>query len=103
MKMIKARNSAKSPYCKFNFFSRKICWFIQELRDQMRKLQEEKLCFVKIADKQRTELLQAFKKQCELVENLRKQVVRHFSECCKCQKKKFSSSSLLLLDPPRTW
>ncbi|XP_014210915.1 LOW QUALITY PROTEIN: golgin subfamily A member 6-like protein 2 [Copidosoma floridanum] len=45
----------------------------KELREQVRKVQEEKRLALKTADKQRTEVFQAFKKQAQLVDNLKKQ------------------------------
>lgn len=48
---------------------------IQELRDQIRKLQEDKRQGIKHLEKQRLELLQAFKKQLLLIDNLKKQNV----------------------------
>ncbi|XP_046825633.1 asparagine-rich protein isoform X1 [Vespa crabro] len=52
---------------KFNHFEEK------ELRDQIRKLQEDKRQGIKHLEKQRLELLQAFKKQLLLIDNLKKQ------------------------------
>ncbi|KAL2715268.1 polyamine-modulated factor 1-binding protein 1 [Vespula squamosa] len=52
---------------KFNHFEEK------ELRDQIRKLQEDKRQGIKHLEKQRLELLQAFKKQSLLIDNLKKQ------------------------------
>lgn len=48
---------------------------MQELRDQIRKLQEDKRQGIKHLEKQRLELLQAFKKQLLLIDNLKKQNV----------------------------
>ncbi|XP_035743341.1 spindle pole body component 110-like isoform X2 [Vespa mandarinia] len=45
----------------------------KELRDQIRKLQEDKRQGIKHLEKQRLELLQAFKKQLLLIDNLKKQ------------------------------
>ncbi|XP_043674406.1 uncharacterized protein PFB0765w-like [Vespula pensylvanica] len=52
---------------KFNHLEEK------ELRDQIRKLQEDKRQGIKHLEKQRLELLQAFKKQSLLIDNLKKQ------------------------------
>ncbi|XP_011706579.1 PREDICTED: testis-expressed sequence 9 protein-like, partial [Wasmannia auropunctata] len=45
----------------------------KELRNQIRKLQEDKKLAIKNLEKQRSELVQAFKKQTLLVDNLKKQ------------------------------
>ncbi|XP_033207385.1 testis-expressed protein 9 isoform X2 [Belonocnema kinseyi] len=45
----------------------------KDLRDQIRKLQEEKRLSIKNMEKQRSELYQAYKKQLHLVDNLKKQ------------------------------
>lgn len=45
----------------------------KELRNQIRKLQDEKKLALKNLEKQRSELVQAFKKQTLLVDNLKKQ------------------------------
>jgi hypothetical protein len=45
------------------------------LREQIRKIQEEKRLALKNSEKQRTEIFQAFKKQVQLVDNLKKQKV----------------------------
>ncbi|XP_025996419.1 testis-expressed protein 9 [Solenopsis invicta] len=45
----------------------------KELRNQIRKLQEDKKLIIKSLEKQRSELVQAFKKQTLLVDNLKKQ------------------------------
>ncbi|XP_012276346.1 testis-expressed protein 9 [Orussus abietinus] len=45
----------------------------KELREQIRKLQDDKVAAVKNLEKQRSELLQAFKKQALLIDNLKKQ------------------------------
>ncbi|KAL0106481.1 hypothetical protein PUN28_016293 [Cardiocondyla obscurior] len=45
----------------------------KELRNQIRKLQDDKKLAVKSLEKQRSELVQAFKKQTLLVDNLKKQ------------------------------
>ncbi|XP_012220862.2 testis-expressed protein 9 [Linepithema humile] len=45
----------------------------KELRNQIRKLQEDKRLAVKTLEKQRSELVQAFKKQMLLIDNLKKQ------------------------------
>lgn len=45
------------------------------MREQVRKTQEEKRLAMKNLDKQRSEVFQAFKKQSQLVENLKKQKV----------------------------
>lgn len=47
----------------------------KELRNQIRKLQEDKKLAIKHLEKQRLELVQAFKKQTLLVDNLKKQSV----------------------------
>ncbi|KAH0946079.1 hypothetical protein HN011_007026 [Eciton burchellii] len=45
----------------------------KELRNQIRKLQEDKRLSIKSLEKQRSELIQAFKKQLLLIDNLKKQ------------------------------
>lgn len=45
----------------------------KELRNQIRKLQEDKRLSIKNLEKQRSELVQAFKKQLLLVDNLKRQ------------------------------
>lgn len=45
----------------------------KELRNSIRKLQEDKRIAIKSLEKQRTELVQAFKKQALLIDNLKKQ------------------------------
>ncbi|XP_012538345.1 intracellular protein transport protein USO1 isoform X3 [Monomorium pharaonis] len=45
----------------------------KELRNQIRKLQEDKKLAIKNLEKQRSELVQAFKKQTLLIDNLKKQ------------------------------
>ncbi|EZA46899.1 hypothetical protein DMN91_005382 [Ooceraea biroi] len=45
----------------------------KELRSQIRKLQEDKRLSIKSLEKQRSELVQAFKKQLLLIDNLKKQ------------------------------
>ncbi|XP_014235575.1 testis-expressed protein 9 [Trichogramma pretiosum] len=45
----------------------------KELRAQVRKIQEDKRLAFKNSEKQRAEIVQAFKKQTQLVDNLRKQ------------------------------
>jgi len=45
----------------------------KELRSQIRKLQDDKKLAIKNLEKQRSELVQAFKKQMLLIDNLKKQ------------------------------
>ncbi|XP_011506551.1 PREDICTED: testis-expressed sequence 9 protein [Ceratosolen solmsi marchali] len=45
----------------------------KDLREQIRKIQEEKRLALKNSEKQRAEIFQAFKKQVQLVDNLKKQ------------------------------
>ncbi|XP_043279058.1 testis-expressed protein 9 [Venturia canescens] len=47
----------------------------KELRDQIRRIQESERLTVKSVEKQRSEILQAFKKQTALVDNLKKQKI----------------------------
>lgn len=46
------------------------------MRDKLRKIQDSSKLEIKNLEKQRSELLQAFKKQSLLVDNLKKQIVR---------------------------
>ena len=48
---------------------------MQELREQVRKIQEEKRLVSKNSEKQRCEIFQAFKKQMQLMDNLKRQKV----------------------------
>lgn len=48
----------------------------QELRDQIRRLQESERLSTRNLERQRADILQAFKKQTTLVDNLKRQKVR---------------------------
>lgn len=48
------------------------------MREQIRKIQEEKRLALKNSEKQRNEVFQALKKQTQLVDNLKKQKVCRF-------------------------
>ena len=54
-------------------------FFFKELRDEIRRLQESERLVRRNLERQRSEVLEAFKKQTFLVDNLKKQKVKELS------------------------
>lgn len=84
--MLKSSQLEEKVCLKYTIFNKNIVflyilYIFQELRNQIKKLLEDKRLAIKNLEKQQLELVQAFKKQILLIDNLKRQNVLYKSLC----------------------